>query len=102
MSRLLDWSGFPGPASFPKKSTPQKHIRYQKKRGFGAKNKNSIKINRNLYLVEDSLENLRQSCLNNKNIMDPIINCARNYATLGEIVHTMKSVFGEWQETAVI
>lgn len=61
-----------------------------------------LKINRNLYLVEDSLENLRQSCLNNKNIMDPIINCARNYATLGEIVHTMKSVFGEWQETAVI
>ena len=51
-----------------------------------------LKFNRNFTLVEKSLENLRQSCLNHKNIMEPIINCARNYATLCEIVNAMKSV----------
>ena len=31
-----------------------------------------------------------------------IINAAKSYATLGEIVDSMKVVFGEWKETAVV
>jgi len=33
--------------------------------------------------------------------MPPIINAAKSYATLGEIVDAMKDVFGEWQETSI-
>ena len=38
----------------------------------------------------------------NENLMPLIIDAALEYATLGEIVDSMKSVFGEWQEKAVI
>ena len=34
--------------------------------------------------------------------MPLIIDAAKSYATLGEIVDSMKSVFGEWQENPVI
>ena len=33
--------------------------------------------------------------------MPLIINAAKTYATMGEIVIAMKAEFGEWQETAV-
>ncbi len=62
----------------------------------------NLKAERNSRDVEKSLELLRESCLNHHNVMEPILECVRNYATLGEIVHTMKSVFGEWQESAII
>ena len=34
--------------------------------------------------------------------MQPIIDAALSYATLGEIVDSMKEVFGEWRENPVI
>ena len=33
--------------------------------------------------------------------MYPIIDAAKEYVTLGEIVDALKAEFGEWQETAV-
>ena len=33
--------------------------------------------------------------------MLPIIEAAKVYATMGEIVESMKKEFGEWQESAV-
>jgi hypothetical protein len=33
--------------------------------------------------------------------MPPIINAAKAYVSMGEIVVAMKVEFGEWQETAV-
>ena len=33
--------------------------------------------------------------------MPPIIEAAKAYVTLGEIVIAMKTEFGEWQESAV-
>ena len=52
--------------------------------------------------VNDALAEIRDACLNGRNIMEPIIHAAKVYATLGEIVQEMKDVFGEWQETTVI
>ena len=34
--------------------------------------------------------------------MEPIIEAALEYATLGEIVDSMKTVFGEWTENISI
>ena len=33
--------------------------------------------------------------------MPPIIEAAKAYATMGEIVAAMKEVFGEWQESSI-
>ena len=52
--------------------------------------------------VNDALAEIRDACLNGRNIMEPIIHAAKVSATLGEIVQEMKDVFGEWQETTVI
>jgi len=51
--------------------------------------------------VQTALKEVREACAQGKNIMPPILNATRVYATLGEIVDAMKSVFGEWQETSV-
>ena len=40
--------------------------------------------------------------LNGKNLMPFIIDAAKSYATMGEIVDSMKVVFGEWQENAIL
>ena len=41
------------------------------------------------------------ACGANENLIEPIIKAAKAYATLGEIVTSLKAEFGEWQETAV-
>ena len=33
--------------------------------------------------------------------MQPIIEAAKAYATMGEIIVAMKAEFGEWQEAAI-
>lgn len=63
---------------------------------------NRLKENRDNLLVQKNLENLSTACVENKNIIPYIINAAKSYATLGEIVDVMKVQYGEWQETAVI
>ena len=47
------------------------------------------------------MSKIKKACENNLNIMVPIIEAAKSYVTMGEIVATMKTEFGEWQETAV-
>jgi len=63
---------------------------------------NKLKSERDDVLVKDSLNNLKQKCEFGDNIMESIITAAKSYATLGEIVSTMKEVYGEWQEKTVI
>jgi methylmalonyl-CoA mutase N-terminal domain/subunit len=48
-----------------------------------------------------ALEDLRVSCTDGTNVMPQLLECARSSCTLGEIVATMKSVFGVYQETTV-
>tara|TARA_B100000959_G_C14762299_1_gene533882 strand:- start:91 stop:840 length:750 start_codon:yes stop_codon:yes gene_type:complete len=63
---------------------------------------NEIKKNRNSVEVKRSLENITQACSNTDNIMPLIIDAVKSYATLGEIVDSMKIVFGEWTESSVL
>jgi len=60
-----------------------------------------LKNSRNNSMLQEALDQLGQACRNNTNLMYPIINAAKEYATIGEIVETMKAEFGEWQESAV-
>ena len=61
-----------------------------------------MKKKRNNQLVKEKLQKITESAKTNENLMPLIIDAALEYATLGEIVDSMKSVFGEWQEKAVI
>ncbi|MCW5828027.1 MAG: methylmalonyl-CoA mutase family protein [Deltaproteobacteria bacterium] len=48
--------------------------------------------------VQTTLKRLKKVCEGNQNVMPPILDCVRSYATLGEIVGTMKEVFGEYRD----
>ena len=61
----------------------------------------TLKGLRNNAVLKEALAQLGQACRENTNLMHPIINAAKEYATIGEIVETMKAEFGEWQESAV-
>ena len=62
---------------------------------------NELKNTRNETAVQQALYKIREACANGGNIMPPIIEAAKVYVTLGEIVTAMKAEFGEWQEAAV-
>ncbi len=52
--------------------------------------------------VAATLETLKDTCRGDGNLMPPIIECVRAYATLGEICGAMREVFGEYQAPTVI
>lgn len=52
--------------------------------------------------VDSTLETLRQACRDHNNTMPFIIDCVREYATLGEIAFAMKDVYGGYEEPVII
>ena len=57
--------------------------------------------NRDRQQVKNSLKQIIETCQSGDNLMPVIINAAKSYCTLGEIVDAMKTEFGEWQENSV-
>ncbi len=57
---------------------------------------------RNDKRVAETLEELRQACRDNKNRMPFLINCVREYCTLGEMCAAMQDVFGDYVEPPII
>ena len=51
--------------------------------------------------VNRALDGLRNACQSNENIMVPILEATRAYATLGEIAGVLKEVFGEYREPPI-
>lgn len=60
-----------------------------------------MKASRNRDNVKNSLTELRKSAADGTNLMPHILNCARNYVTVGEMCEELKVVFGTYVETAV-
>jgi methylmalonyl-CoA mutase N-terminal domain/subunit len=52
--------------------------------------------------VRSALNDLERAAASDENIMPPIIQAAREYATLGEIADSLRKVFGEYKEQVVI
>lgn len=50
--------------------------------------------------VSHTLDELNHAVTSGKNIMPELINCAKAYATLGEIINVLKENFGEYTEPA--
>ncbi len=57
-----------------------------------------MRISRNSKLVIDHLAALKKAAVNELNLMPFILDCVKSYATLGEIMDTLKDVYGEYQE----
>jgi methylmalonyl-CoA mutase N-terminal domain/subunit len=62
----------------------------------------ALKATRDKAVVTQSLDAITNAAKNNDNLMPLIINAAKSYASMGEIVDAMKVVFGEWEEKAVL
>ena len=60
-----------------------------------------IKNKRDSSVVDKLLHSITQACKNGDNLVPPIIDAAKNYCTMGEIVEAMKVEFGEWTENSV-
>lgn len=61
-----------------------------------------IKCERNNEAVKKSLSSLKSAAQGNDNLMPPIIEAVKNYASIGEISNTMRDVFGEYKERVVV
>ena len=51
--------------------------------------------------VERALDALREAAAGDRNLMEPLLDCARAHATEGEIVESLQRVFGTYTETPV-
>jgi methylmalonyl-CoA mutase N-terminal domain/subunit len=60
-----------------------------------------LKASRNNQDVETALKNLKQAAIDGTNLMPHILDAARKYVTLGEMISELKQVFGVYEETAV-
>lgn len=60
-----------------------------------------VRQSRNSVRVEQSLAELRQAAVDQKNLVPPLLECTRNYVTLGEMCAALVEVFGLYEEPAV-
>lgn len=61
----------------------------------------NLKQKRDEKKVKMSLERLKEVAKTSENIMYPIIDAVRNFATIGEISDTLREVFGEYTERTI-
>ncbi|HXG38976.1 MAG TPA: methylmalonyl-CoA mutase family protein [Bacteroidota bacterium] len=60
-----------------------------------------LRQSRNQQAVEQSLKELRQAAMDEKNIMPYLLACTRSYVTLGEMCHALAEVYGVYEEPVV-
>jgi len=60
-----------------------------------------VKAKRDGSKVKQTLAALKEAAATNKNVMEPLVECVRAYATLNEMTETMRSVFGEYRDPAI-
>ena len=61
-----------------------------------------LKLTRDNAAVERTLDALKRAARGTANTMEPLIECVRAYATVGEMCDALRDVWGEWEETPVI
>jgi methylmalonyl-CoA mutase, N-terminal domain len=61
----------------------------------------AVRARRDGQATETSLADLRDAAAGDRNLMDPLLDCARAHATEGEIVQSLQRVFGTYTETPV-
>jgi methylmalonyl-CoA mutase N-terminal domain/subunit len=61
----------------------------------------SVRAGRDAGAVERALAELTEAAAADRNLMEPLLDCARAHATEGEIVAALQEVFGTYRETPV-
>ena len=61
-----------------------------------------VKSTRDARAVDTSLETLRRAAAGHTNLLPPLLDAVRAYATLGEMCDALRSVWGEYEETPTI
>ena len=59
-----------------------------------------LRNQRNNQKVNQALTKLEQAAREGHNLMPDFINCAKSYATLGEMINVLKKIYGEYLEPA--
>jgi methylmalonyl-CoA mutase, N-terminal domain len=57
-----------------------------------------LRAERNDSLVRRGLDQLKRAAEGSENLLPPILDCVRAYATLGEMCDALRAVFGEYRE----
>jgi len=57
-----------------------------------------VKKTRNTALVGEKILDLKKAASDKQNLMPYILSCVKTYATLGEIMDSLREVYGEYQE----
>jgi methylmalonyl-CoA mutase N-terminal domain/subunit len=58
----------------------------------------AVRKSRDSKRVRDILTVLKKAASDEMNLMPFLVDCVKCYATLGEIVETLKDIYGEYQE----
>jgi methylmalonyl-CoA mutase, N-terminal domain len=58
----------------------------------------TLRVERDATLVEQRLAALREAAEQDRNVIGPMLDCARAYCTLYEIRHALERVFGAYRE----
>lgn len=61
-----------------------------------------LKESRDNKIVEDKLEEIRKTAKSSDNLMQPILEAVKEYATLGEICGVLRDEFGEYRESVIL
>ncbi len=61
----------------------------------------SVRDQRSNSQVQDKLEKLKQAAEGTENLMPYIMDAIREYASIGEVMTTLKEVFGEYREDSI-
>jgi methylmalonyl-CoA mutase, N-terminal domain len=61
----------------------------------------AVRARRDAEAVEAALTDLREAAAGDRNLMEPLLECARAHASEGEIVESLQRVFGTYTETPV-
>ncbi|MFX0097302.1 MAG: methylmalonyl-CoA mutase [Candidatus Hodarchaeota archaeon] len=60
-----------------------------------------VKESRNKEKVSRHLNELKKAAEKNENVMPYVLNCVRAFTSLGEIINTLKEVYGEYKELLI-
>jgi methylmalonyl-CoA mutase, N-terminal domain len=61
----------------------------------------AVKASRDPDAAEQALSELRDSAAAGRNLMEPLLDCARAHCSEGEIVQSLQRVYGTYTETPV-
>jgi methylmalonyl-CoA mutase N-terminal domain/subunit len=60
-----------------------------------------IKKERDNELAEETLSELKRAAEGTENLMPYILDCVRAYTSVGEIIGTLKEIFGTYREDSI-